>query len=178
MTGMTEAFVGLGSNIQPRRHLRAALVELRGAFGEVAASPVYQNPAVGFAGDDFLNLVVRLETELSLAKLILRLQAIEARCGRERSEERWGPRTLDLDLLTFGDQVSEQPPLPRADVLKRAFVLRPLAELAPAVRHPVDGRTYAELWAAFDQANCSLKLVDLREPGEPRQSKVVTLHED
>lgn len=175
---MTEAFVGVGSNVEPRRHIRAALQELHREFGHVAVSPVYQNPAVGFVGDDFLNLVVRLEVGLSLNELIRRLQAIEARCGRERSEERWGPRTLDLDLLTFGEQVSERPPLPRADVLKRAFVLRPLAELAPAARHPVNGRSYAELWDQFDQDSCSLTLVNLREPGGQKQSKLVTTHED
>lgn len=168
---MPEAFVGIGSNVQPRRHLRAALAALREAFGSVQASPVYQNPAVGFEGDDFLNLVVRLDTGLSLAELLERLQDIETRCGRTRSEERWGPRTLDLDLLTYGDLVCTRPVLPRADVLKRAFVLRPLAELAPAGRHPVNGKTYAELWASFDQAGCDLTPVNLREPGARPKSK-------
>lgn len=169
---MPEAFVGIGSNVQPRRHILAALSELRGAFGAIKVSPTYRNPAVGFDGDDFFNLVIRLDTELALEELLERLQEIEIRCGRTRSEQRWGPRTLDLDLLTYGDLVSSNPVLPRGDVLERAFVLRPLAELAPDARHPVNGRTYTELWASFEQTDCLLTPVELREPGAREQSKM------
>lgn len=168
---MPDVFVGIGSNVRPEEHVQAALAELARDFGPMVVSPVYRNPAVGFDGDDFLNLVVGFASELGVSALVSRLQAIERRCGRQRSEERWGPRTLDLDLLIYGEEVREAPPLPRADVLKRAFVIRPLAEIAPDSRHPVNGETYAELWAGFKGEAGALTRVELPEPGGIMMSK-------
>lgn len=168
---MPEVFVGIGSNVSPATHVRRAVAELEEEFGAVVVSPVYSNPAVGFEGADFLNLVVKFETSLGAIELVDLLHEIERSCGRKRSEERWGPRTLDLDLLAYGKEVRDTPPLPRADILKRAFVLRPLADIAPDVRHPVSGETYAALWSHFEGDSKSLRRVELAEPGSDEVSK-------
>lgn len=148
-------YVSAGSNIQPARHLRTGLRELERRFGELSVSSVYQTKAVGFDGDDFLNLVVSFETGSSPADVVAVLDGIEAAVGRERHEERFASRTLDLDLLIYGDMVVDGPELrlPRADILRYAFVLAPLAEMAPDLVHPLEGMTMRELWAGFDAAD-------------------------
>lgn len=151
---MAGVFVSVGSNVRPEENLRLACRELRRRFGELDLSPVYRNPPVGFEGEDFLNLVVGFESAQSPQAIHAELEAIHELAGRVRGGERFGPRTLDLDLLLYGDRVERRraPALPREDVMKYDFVLRPLADIAPELRHPVDGRTMAELWADYDRA--------------------------
>ena len=168
---MPEVFVGIGSNVRPEAHVQLALNELESRFAPIIVSPIYRNPAVGFDGADFLNLVVGFITVMKVPALMEVLHELERRCGRQRSEERWGPRTLDLDLLIYGEDVRDAPPIPRADVLKRAFVLRPLADIAPENRHPVNGKTFAELWACFPGESGSLSEVRLPEPRSEALSK-------
>jgi len=145
-----EVFVGIGSNVEPERRVRQAVQLLRERFGTLRLSPVYRNAAVGFEGDDFLNLVAAFETDLDVAPLNAALDEIELACGRERGAARFAPRTMDLDLLLYGDYVSREPPvLPRQEILKYAFMLRPLADLAPNRRHPGTDSTYGELWASY-----------------------------
>ena len=168
---MPEVFVGIGSNVEPERHVRRAIAGLDSEFGPIAVSPVYRNAAVGFDGEDFLNLVVSFNTTLNVSDLVEVLRNIEQRCGRRRDEERWGPRTLDLDILLYGNEVHERPQLPRADILRRAFVLKPLADIAPEGRHPVNGKAFAELWAAFADQSQRLSKVELPEPAGASMSK-------
>lgn len=151
---MTRAYVSIGSNIEPERNVRYAVAALRERFGSLAVSPVYETPAVGFDGDDFYNLVVGLDTDASPEALTDIFHAIEAEAGRRRGGARFSARTLDIDLLTWGETVRESPPpaLPRGEILKYAFVLKPLADLAPDAVHPVAGRSYAALWAEFTGA--------------------------
>lgn len=160
---MPRVWLSIGSNIDRERHIGGALERLRREFGELAVSRVYETEAVGFSGDAFYNLVVGLDTDLSPQELNARMHAIEAAHGRKRGGEKFAPRTLDIDLLTYGDQVLSRPglELPRDEILKYAFVLGPLAEVAPHERHPLDGRTYAELWQAFDDGQ-PLRPVDFR----------------
>lgn len=148
---MPEVFVGVGSNVDREANLRAGIAALRDAFGEVRASSVWDNPAVGFVGDDFLNLVVAFDSDLPVEDVAARLDGIEDRFGRRREGGGVVSRTLDLDLLLYGDLVLEQDRVrvPRSDIGDYAFVLRPLAELAPHRRHPVDGRTFSEMWQEF-----------------------------
>jgi len=148
---MPEIFVGIGSNVEPERNIRAGIKLLRERFGELKVSPVYRNPAVGFDGDDFFNLAAQFQSGLDFDQIHTALEQIEFACGRVRGGPRYAPRTLDIDLLLYGDVVHDTAPvLPRKDVLRYAFVLKPLADIAPAHRHPVTGSTFAEHWAEFD----------------------------
>jgi 2-amino-4-hydroxy-6-hydroxymethyldihydropteridine diphosphokinase len=149
-----EVYVAAGSNVEPQKNLERAVGELTRAFPGVRFSPWYQNAAAGFSGDDFINLVAGFSTQLPLAQVLSRLHAIETLCGRPRDAPRWAPRSMDLDVLLYGDLVCEEGAvrLPRPDLLKRAYMLGPLAALAPAVVHPTAGATIGELWRRFDQA--------------------------
>ena len=149
----TPVYLGLGSNIEPEQNILLGVAELRRRFGAIAISPVYRAPAVGFDSADFLNLVVGIETEKTPLELLACIEEIHKLARRERNDgEKWVARTLDIDLLLFGDLVAPERPLrvPRPDILEYAFVLRPLAELAPDGIHPVTGMTFAEHWAEFD----------------------------
>ena len=146
-----DVYVSAGSNIDPEYHLRTACRALAEEFGPLSISSVYRTKAVGFDGDDFLNLALSFPTNLDAHAVSDFRAGTEARAGRTRSETSFVPRTLDLDLLLYGDQILDGPAVrvPRPDILEYAFVLAPLAELAPGLRHPVDGRTMRELWADF-----------------------------
>lgn len=155
---MPEVFVGVGSNIERGRNIRSALVHLERRFGALTVSPVYESEAVGFAGDNFYNLVVAFATDLSLEALSDALHEIEAAHGRSRGEQKFRPRTLDLDLLLYGDHIehSEQFDLPRREISRYAFVLLPLSDIAGDRVHPETGRTYADMWAEFRDDSQSL----------------------
>ncbi|HEX6834603.1 MAG TPA: 2-amino-4-hydroxy-6-hydroxymethyldihydropteridine diphosphokinase [Rudaea sp.] len=145
---MTRAWLSLGSNLEPQKHLRAALDELRARFGAIAVSPAYRFPAVGFEGPDFVNLAVGLDTDLQPEALNDWLHALEDRHGRRRDVPRFSSRTLDADIVLFGDRIvdgAQHLQVPR-DELKHAFVLKPLADIAPDVRHPRLHTTIGELW--------------------------------
>ncbi len=146
---MGRAYLSLGSNQQPEANLRLAFAALRARFGEVIASVVYRFPAVGFDGPDFLNAAAVIETDLDPFALNDWLHALEDAHGRDRSGPRFGDRPLDIDIVFYDDLVLEGAghlQLPR-DELKHAFVLKPLAEIAPDFVDPRSGRTLAALWA-------------------------------
>ncbi|HEY5665381.1 MAG TPA: 2-amino-4-hydroxy-6-hydroxymethyldihydropteridine diphosphokinase [Gammaproteobacteria bacterium] len=135
---MPEVFVGCGSNIEPERHLLWALGELERRFGPIRRSSVYRSAAFGFDGPDFLNMVIGFSTDEPVDVVEGFLSELESECGREVGS-RSGSRTLDLDLLMFGQRVDPKWRLPRDDVLRYSFVRIPLADLAPGLRHPVTG---------------------------------------
>lgn len=146
------AYVALGSNLGDRAaNLRRALAALRAStgIGQVEPSPVYETEPVGPPQGRYLNAVARVTTTLSARALLTRLLAIEQSAGRERGPERNAPRTLDLDLLLFGDRVIDEPGLrvPHPRLSERAFVLVPLADLAPELVHPERAETVARLLA-------------------------------
>lgn len=146
---MPRVWISLGSNIEPERQLPAALTRLRAEYGPLSCSPVYRTRAVGFEGPDFLNMVAGFESAQPPAAIRQRLRQIEDAAGRVREGDAFSSRTLDLDLLTYGDLVIDQPPLqlPRDEILQQPFVLGPLAQVAPHELHPLTGRSYGELWA-------------------------------
>lgn len=146
---MARVYVSIGSNQDAADNVRRCVDALRAEFGALDCSPVYVNPAVGFAGDDFLNLVVGFDTARDIPSLKSWLRAREDAQGRVRGADRFAPRTLDLDLIAYGDEIHADPPavLPHPDILKYAFVLKPLADLAPHAYHPLARETYATLWA-------------------------------
>lgn len=163
---MTRVLVAAGSNIEPERNLAAAMRELAQAFPGARFSTAYRNAAVGFEGDDFINLVVAFDTDLAPEAILATLHGIEARCGRERGAAKWAPRTMDLDLLLCGDLVREGEGyrLPRPDLVRRAYILGPAAQLAPLMRHPTLDLTLAELWARFERDAHALTPVTLATP--------------
>jgi len=144
----TPVYVAAGSNIAPLENLRRALNVLDRHFAPLNVSRAYANAAVGFDGDEFINLVVGFRTDLTVHQVIERLHEAEAACGRERLAPKWAPRAMDLDILLFGDAVLAEPglTLPRPDLLRRPYMLGPAAEIAPAVVHPLERRTLRELW--------------------------------
>jgi len=151
---VTEIYVAAGSNIEPERNLTQASRELLRVFPDTRCSSWYRNPAVCLQGDDFINFVAGFTSSLPVHEVVQRLQAIETLCGRPRDAPRWAPRSMDLDILLYGELICEEPrlKLPRPDLLKRAFMLGPLAELAPDLVHPTAGVTIRELWSRFDAA--------------------------
>ncbi len=150
---MPRVFVGIGSNIERERHIRDGVADLRRHFGELTLSTVYESEAVGFDGNNFYNLVAAFDSDESVEAINDALHEIEDANGRTREGPRFSSRTLDIDLLLYGDTVLQQGKLelPRDEITKNAFVLRPMAELAPELRHPLLNKSYAELWAAFDK---------------------------
>lgn len=145
--------LSLGSNQQPRHHLTRALDALVTHFGELTLSPVYESEAVGFDGDNFLNMAVALHTDMPLWSIRDVLKAIEDQNGRDRSQKRFSGRTLDIDILTCDEQQGEFDGivLPRPEITENAFVLKPLADICPSLIDPISGQSYAELWATYDR---------------------------
>ena len=164
---MADAYVAAGSNVRPLENLAKALGMLAREFPGLRASRAFANAAVGFAGEDFINLVVVFPAEIPTEALLERLKAVERACGREPGAPKWEPRSLDLDLLLHGDRVGRVAGknLPHPDLSTRAWVLGPLAELAPDLIHPVAGERIDDLWRQFDQGAHRLTPVSLERAG-------------
>lgn len=148
---MPKIYVSIGSNIDREKNIRGALEELTSCFGELDRSSVYESEAVGFEGDAFYNLVVGFDTELDVAELKSEFNRIEKKFGRTAQSRRFAPRTLDLDLLLYGDMIDTtgEYDIPRKEINDYAFVLLPLAELAGDRRHPLTGERFRDLWERF-----------------------------
>jgi len=159
---VASVYLGLGSNIDAEENLRLGIAELRRRYGELRLSATYQSAAIGFKGADFLNLVVGLETDESAAEIHEQIEAIHELVGRQRGEDKYSARPLDIDLLLYDELVASAPlQLPRSDVLDYSFVLRPLSELAPDLVHPVTGKTLRTHWQEFDADSQALTPVRL-----------------
>ena len=165
---MAHVFIGVGSNRERKKHIRAGIRALKAELGSLRISTVYENKAMGFDGADFYNFVVSCETGLEVEEVFGRLRRIEDDYGRDRSKPCLSSITLDLDLLLYDDLVisHEAFELPRSDIDRYAFVLYPLAELAPDLCHPVSGKTYARLWSEFDRSAQDLRPVEFDPEAE------------
>lgn len=160
---MPVVYLGLGSNIRPVENLRLAVSELRARFGDIELSSVYKSKPLGFDGADFLNLVARIETSMSVQTMCHVLEDIHHNSGRQRGAAKFTSRQIDIDLLLYDQLIEDQPPVrvPRSDVLEYSFVLLPLAEIAGNDIHPVSGRCIADHLLDFDLSQHPLTRQDL-----------------
>ena len=156
---MTKVYLGLGANIDPEACLQAGVAALQASFQQVRLSPVYQTEAIGIDGPDFLNMVVQMDCHLSLPELRQWIKDIETKHGRERQQPQPSCHRLDMDVLLFGDLVDEEQNLPRKDILTRAYVLKPLADLSPDLFYPGTQTAMAEIWSN-SQLDQSIKRLD------------------
>ncbi|RZQ96844.1 2-amino-4-hydroxy-6-hydroxymethyldihydropteridine diphosphokinase [Vibrio vulnificus] len=157
---MNTVYIGVGSNIEREKHARAAWQELTLLGEALQASPIYECAAVGFDSHAFFNFVIRLNTSMTLEELASQLRQIEQRWGREENAAKYQDRTLDLDIVLFGECISSQKPeLPRSDIFKYPFVIQPLYDLQPDLVIPGDGRTVEEIWQTARDLD-TLKAVD------------------
>jgi len=166
---MSQVVLSLGSNIDPAFNIRKAVAELQSRYADLQISPVYESEAIGFDGDNFLNLVVVLETDVSLERLATELKQLEDRYGRDRSAPRFSGRTLDIDILSYDDLLGLHAgiELPRPEISEHAFVLQPLADLLPDTLHPGRQISYAQMWQEFDRAAQHLWQVNFDwQPGD------------
>lgn len=149
---MERVFLSVGSNVERESNMPEGLRALHERFGPLAVSTLYECPAVGFDGDDFYNLVVAFDSNEPVQEVYAALHDIEDRFGRDRAQPKFSPRTLDIDLLLYGDRIVRDGRLvlPRPEIERVAFVLAPLAELAPNRVHPVEGESFTAMWAEFD----------------------------
>lgn len=162
----TQVYVAAGSNVQPEQNLARACREVQSTWPDVRFSRAYANKAVGFDGPEFINMVLAFTTDQSIEAVITRLRAIETLCGRPPNAPKWASRAMDLDVLLFGSRVEKTADytLPRPDLMKRPYMLGPMAELAPQVLHPTAGRTMGELWQQFDREAHEMRPVILDLP--------------
>jgi 2-amino-4-hydroxy-6-hydroxymethyldihydropteridine diphosphokinase len=160
---MTRGYISLGSNIDREHNISSALRALKKQFGNLIISSTYETEPVGFSGNLFYNLVVGIDSDLEVKAVAKLLKQIENDHGRIRNSQKFAARTLDLDLLLYGDLVISDGRLqiPRDEITKYAFVLEPLAEIAPDLKHPITHEKYAALWDKFDKIHINQKRIPL-----------------
>ena len=146
---MTEVYIGVGSSLNKLESIKAGIASLQLEFGKLKQSSIYESESVGFVGGNFYNLVIEFNTKLTVNRLISKLKEIEIKHGRVNNTIKFAPRTLDLDLLLYGREIDKKNNLPRAEITKNAFVLKPLSELAPQLKHPILNETYQYLWEHY-----------------------------
>jgi len=170
-------YLSLGSNIDREKNILACLDALAEHFGELIISPVYESESVGFSGDSFYNLVVGIDSALSVGELAMIMRDIEAANKRSRAGPKFGPRTLDIDILTCGELTGlvDGVDLPRDEVTENAFVLLPLVDIAPNDRHPISGKAYRDIATNFSGSEQKLWHIDFTWRGQCISKKVDSL---
>lgn len=171
---MAKVLLGVGSNIDPEINICNGIGSLYGCLQQMALSPVYESRAIGFTGDNFLNLVVAGDTNLPLGEFAAMLKDIEYSYGRQKDASKYSSRYLDIDILTYDNLVGEFQSivLPRDEILNRAFVLKPLSDLMPDAIHPQVQKSYKDLWRDFDQEGQDIWLSHFSPLLEARQALV------
>ena len=158
---MARLYISLGSNVNRQQYVNTGLTALEKLFGELTLSSLFASKAVGFDGAEFYNMVIGATTELNIEQVAKALRDIEFANGRQVNAKKYSPRTLDLDLLLFDNLILDNPAqIPRAEITENAFVLWPLAEVAPQLKHPILNKSYQHLWQAYDKTKQQLTIVD------------------
>ena len=149
---MTHVVLSLGSNIDREKNIRFALAQIKNQFGALEISPVYETSSVGFEGPAFFNLVVGLQTDHPIDHIITLLRVIEADAGRVRGPKSFDSRLLDIDVILYGDSNLRDQGynIPRDEIEKYAYVLKPLADLYPDLLHPLVGCSIQTMWNKFE----------------------------
>lgn len=160
---MPTGYISIGSNIEREKNIKSSLTILETQFGNLKISSIYESEPIGFIGAPFYNLIVAFESDLEVTLIAQKLRQIELEHGRKRNSQKFSARTLDLDLILYGDLISNKIKLqiPRDEIEKYAFVLEPLAEIAPNAIHPLNGKSYQQLWDNFDKTNLKQQVITL-----------------
>ncbi len=155
---MASVYISVGSNIDPAVNIRSAINELNQYYAGLLISSVYESEAVGFAGDNFYNLVVGFDTDQDVYEVAKVLRKIEDGRARDRKGPKYSSRTIDLDLLLYDDEIINHDGLniPRDEICQNAFVLWPLAEIAGDRVHPQIGHTFAAMWSEYEKESQSI----------------------
>ena len=158
---MTRGYISIGSNIDKEKNIQSSLRELALFFGDLVVSSTYESEAVGFSGDTFYNLIVGFDLDLNVKSITKQLRQIELDHGRTRECKKFSSRTLDLDLILYGNLIIRDGRLqiPRDEIEKYAFVLEPLAEIAPNLKHPITHESYQDMWEKFDKSDLRQKRI-------------------
>ena len=157
---MARVFVSIGSNIDKEKNISSSVSALQELYEPLDISNVYETEAIGFKGDNFHNLVVGFETNDTPLEISQVLKQIEAEHDRTRGKEQFESRTLDLDLLLYGDLVMQMDGVnvPHPDIMRYNFVLKPLAELAAETQHPENEKSIEDIMKQFKK-NGEMKIV-------------------
>ncbi len=152
---MNRGYISIGSNIDRDKHITAGLLALEQQFGKLIISSLYESEPVGFSGENFYNLVVGFDSESDVNRVAQQLRQIEIANGRTPDSKKFSARTLDLDLILYGNLIINDGKLqiPRNEIERYLFVLEPLAEIAPTLKHPVHNLSYSDLWQKMDKTN-------------------------
>jgi len=155
-------YLGIGSNINRIVNINSCLWHIKCAFSSMLVSPTYQSPAFGFEGEDFYNLVVKINSAFEPHALKHWIQKLEDLHGRNRNSPRYSNRSLDIDLLLCDDRIIDDGhiQIPRSEILKRKYVLKPLQDLSPELVHPITKKRLAEMWQALDLVD-NTKLIEV-----------------
>jgi len=157
---MVMAYVGVGTNIERVKHSRAAIDEMSNLGDHIRVSAVYESAPMGFNSGSFYNFVIELNTTQTLTEFSHALRNIEFKWGRSSNAQKYQDRSLDLDILLFGNEISARSPVvPREDIFKYPFVIQPLYDLVPDLVIPNDGRSVKKIWQKMDNFE-SLSIVD------------------
>lgn len=159
---MAEVMLSLGSNVEREKHIPEALAELEACFGPLVVSSIYESEAEGFDGEPFYNLAVRFKSELPAQEIAKILREVEIAHGRNENSRKFEPRKLDIDLILYEDLVDEDLGIPRPEILRYAFMLEPLAEIAENFKHPTANQTFSTLWGDFDRRSLNQRKLPLR----------------
>ena len=159
---MTRVVLSIGSNIDREKNTRYAIQQIRRKYGELDISPVYETSSVGFVGPAFFNLIVGIYTDEPLQEIIEDLKQIENQAGRTRGPKTFESRVLDIDVVLYGDQNFRQQGInvPRDEIEKYAYVLKPLADIYPDLVHPATHLTIKEMWDNFEVKEQTLFLAE------------------